>query len=338
MSAAATPDRAAPRSLLGAIERWYLAPRPQHGMVAARIVLGATLAATYAVLLPDHADVFGPEGIAGHAFYTRVPTAPPFHPTMGEVFQILGGLRSGTLVWSLHVLLVLAALAFAAGVRTRLSGAVALLLHALFYTRNPFVYEGSWAEFVHAPVLYVVLSHAGRFASWDAWRLRRLGGAPDPDWMGPGWPLRLMQIHVACMYVAAGWSRLDKESWILGEMVRVAMSGATHSKLVLDWAPWAPLLALGTWGALALEVGAPVALWVPRLGRLWALGLIGLHVMLELLTNVGWWNAVMIAGLLCFVLPWPGVLTHGRAQPDGAIARSRAAARGVIPRSRAPSG
>jgi hypothetical protein len=113
-----------------------------------------------------------------------------------------------------------------------------------------------------------------------------------------------MQIHVTCMYVAAGWSRLDKETWLLGELVFVALSGATHSKLVIDWRPLLPILKLGTWAALALEVTAPVMLWVRPLRRLWALGLVGLHLTLELLTNVGWWNFVMIAGLLSFLLPW----------------------------------
>jgi hypothetical protein len=139
----------------------------------------------------------------------------------------------------------------------------------------------------------------------DALLARRRGaGTLAASWLGPGWPLRLMQIHVCCMYVAAGWSRFDKTSWLTGELVFVALSGATHSKLAIDWRPFLPLLKLGTWGALFLEVTAPVMLWVRPLRRYWALGLIGLHLSLELLTNVGWWNAVMICGLLSFVLPW----------------------------------
>lgn len=288
-----------------ALVRFWLAPQPLHGMVAARILLGLTLAATYALLLPDSARVFGPDGIAGHAFYQRLPTAPPFQPTMGDWFRRLVHVSSAGWILAFQCALVLSALAFAAGLRARWSGGLALLLHALFYTRNPFVYEGSWAEFVHAPVLYVVLSEAGRHLSVDAWRARRRGRRlGEAGWLGPGWPLRLMQVHVACMYVAAGWSRLDKESWLTGEMLFVALSGATHSRLAIDWTPMLPLLQLGSHAALVLEVGAPVLLWVPRLGRWWALGLIGVHLGIEAATNVGWWNTVMVAGLLCFVLPW----------------------------------
>ena len=152
----------------------------------------------------------------------------------------------------------------------------------------------------------MICSGAGRHLSVDAWRAARRG-APPASWLGPGWPLRLMQIHVCCMYVAAGWSRLDKESWLTGELVYVALSGATHSRFVIDWSPFMPILAIGTWGALFLEVTAPVLLWPRLTRRAWALGLVGLHLGLELTTNVGWWQSVMIAGLLSFLLPWsPG--------------------------------
>ncbi len=93
-------------------------------------------------------------------------------------------------------------------------------------------------------------------------------------------------------------------TWLRGELVFIALSGATHGRFPLvHWEALRPLLALGTWGALALEVGAPIALWLPRIGRLWALGLVGPHVSLELLTNVGAWNFVMVSGALCFLLP-----------------------------------
>lgn len=291
------------RDLLRRVHDFYLAPLPQQGMVGARIVLGLSLCLTYATRLPGSELLFGPDGLAGHAFYARHPVAPQLNQRVMPGLDLLARVPWEGVILALHVLIVLAALAFALGAWTRSAGAITLLLHALFYARNSFVYEGSWAEWVHAPLFYVVCSEAGRHLSIDAWRARARGEPPAP-WRGPGWPVRLLQIHVACEYVAAGWSRLDKESWWSGEMVFVALSGATHSRLVIDWAPFLPLLRLGTWGALALEILAPVMLWVPRVGRYWALGLIALHFGLELLTNVGWWGPVMIAGNLAFVLPW----------------------------------
>jgi hypothetical protein len=282
---------------------FFLAPQPQHALVGARILLGSAIFGTYTARLPEWRWMYGPDGVAGFGFYQRFPDAAPFNQRVAEILHVLAKLPSEAAILGLYLLLLVSALAFAAGAWSRLSGVATLVLHILFYARNSFVYEGSWAEFVNAPLLYVICSGAGRHLSVDALLARRRG-APAAAWLGPGWPLRLMQIHVTCMYVAAGWSRLDKETWLLGELVFVALSGATHSKLVIDWRPFLPILKLGTWAALALEVTAPVMLWVRPLRRLWALGLVGLHLVLELLTNVGWWQAVMIAGLLSFLLPW----------------------------------
>ena len=99
-------------------------------------------------------------------------------------------------------------------------------------------------------------------------------------------------------------SRVDKASWMHGDMVYVAMTGMTHSRLGIDWTPLREVFMVGSWAALGLEALAPVLLWVPGLGVVWALGLVAMHLSLELLTNVGHWSHVMIAGLMAFILPW----------------------------------
>lgn len=289
---------------LRAVEAFFFSPQPQHALVTARVLLGGALCCTYAARLPGWALLFGPEGMGGAGFYARFPEAGPWSVRLASPLLALHHVESGALILALLVLLIGASACFACGAFTRTSGALTLLLHALFYGRNPFVYEGSWAEFIHAPLLYVVLSHAGRYASVDARRARARGAPPRADWLGPGWPLRLLQIHTCCMYVAAGWSRLDKQSWLSGDLVFIALSGATHSRFAFDWSAWQPLLSLATWGALVLEVCAPIALWLPVIGHGWALALVGLHLALELATNVGWWQAVMLAGLASFLLPW----------------------------------
>lgn len=292
----------APVRALAAVRRWFLAPQPLDGLVAARIGFGATLFAAYALRLPYAQDFFGPGGFAGAGFYARLPFAPPLHPHVTETLTVLRLVDSAPVILVLYGTLLVAALAFALGAFTRTSGSVALVLHLLFWARNPYAYW-DWAGFVIAPLAYTVLAPTGRLASLDAWRRRRRG-EPSLPRTAPGWPLRLMQIHVCTMYAAASWSRVDKQSWILGEMVLVALTNATHSRFVFDWTAWQPLLRLGTWGALGLEVLAPVLLWVPRLGRLWALGLVALHLGLEAVTNVGYWNVVMISALASFWLPW----------------------------------
>ena len=52
-----------------------------------------------------------------------------------------------------------------------------------------------------------------------------------------------------------------------------------------------------------LEPLAPFLLWVRGIGKWWALALISMHVMLELLTNVSWWQWMMVPLLLVFLPP-----------------------------------
>ena len=287
------------RARLLALEAWWLAPQPLHGLVAARIALGLTLFLAYLQQGPWLADFFGPEGLGGAALRSRVPDFPPLSPHLLAPFTALARTASPWPVPVLYACMLVASLAFAAGAFTRAAGAAALLLHLLFLGRDPLVWGGGWAEFVVAPLLYAVLAPSGRHLSIDAWRR---GG--DASWWAPGWPLRLMQLHVCALYVVAAWSRLDRESWLHGDLLFAALSSATHSRLVFDWAAWQPLLRAATYVAWALELAAPVALWLRRTRRAWALALLGLHAGIELTTNVGWWNAVVAASLCAFLLPW----------------------------------
>lgn len=278
--------------------RWFLAPAPLDGLAAARILFGATLFLCYATRAPVLMDYFGPGGFGGAALMAQFPEAAPLERRVWPPLAWLRFVPSEGVVWALWALLVAASAAFALGLRTRLAGSLALLLHVSFYARNPFAYDGSWAQFLTGPLLYTVLAPSGRLWSLDARR------APDASRLAPAWPLRLLQVHTACMYVAAGLSRLDKQSWLLGDMVFIALSGTMHSRLAIDWQPWLPLLRVATWGSLVLEALAPLLLFVPRLGRLWAAGLVLLHLALELTTNVGYWSFVMIGCLASFLLPW----------------------------------
>lgn len=290
------------RSALTRLEEWFLAPRPLQGLVGARIVFGATLFVAYALRAPAVLDLFGPSGIGGAALYAQRPGTPPFHPLIAPWLDLLR-LASEREVLACYALLMASLAAFTVGFATRVAGVAAFVLHLVFWARNPIAYV-SWAGWIIGPLLYVALAPVGRHLSLDAW-WRRRRGAPRASWIGPGWPLRLLQIQVATMYAAAGWSRLDKPTWLSGETVMVALTSANFSRLAIDWSFAAPLLAIGTWASLVLEAGAPFLLWPRMTRRLWAGGLVAMHATLAVLIHeeIWAWSAVMTGGLLAFLLP-----------------------------------
>jgi hypothetical protein len=67
------------------------------------------------------------------------------------------------------------------------------------------------------------------------------------------------------------------------------------------------LLVVGNYASLFLEVVAPIALWIPTIGPITALGLIILHAALEISTTVGWWQIVMMSAVTVFL---PATWTH----------------------------
>ena len=288
-------------AFLASLETWWLAPRPLHALVGARIVFGSTLFVAYALRIPALQDLFGPRGIGGPALAAKLPGSPAFHPGVLPALDILRHVPDEAAIAALFGLLLASLAAFAVGLGTRVAGPVALALHLFFWVRNPIAYV-SWAGFVIAPLLYVVLAPAGHHWSVDAW-LRRRRGLEPWAWFASGWRLRLLQIHVCTMYAASGWSRLDKPSWLGGDTVLIALTSANFSRIAIDWSSIAPLLAAATWASLVLEAFAPILLWVPRLRRIWALGLVGMHAALALLIHeeIWAWSGVMIGCLLAFL-------------------------------------
>jgi hypothetical protein len=151
--------------------------------------------------------------------------------------------------------------------------------------------------------LYVILSRAGDYASLDAWRRQRRSRGRAPSGVAPAWPMRLLQIHVAAMYFHAGFARIDDPGWLRGDVLFEALARTLFSRFDLDLFPLQPALVLLSYAVFLLEPAAALLLWIPRLRTLCALALMAMHVVLEVLTNVGWWNYIMLAGLLAFLPP-----------------------------------
>ena len=291
-------------SPLRAAHRWLFEPRPIHPLVSARIIFGFALFFCYLVRWPDAEILYGPTGLLGPGLIQSTqPLLPHTRWLASQLEAVVPPLSTRGLA-TLYALLLLSSFCFAVGFRTRTAGVVTLLLHVfLLRGRNPFAYWG-WAWMIQPYLAYVLLAPTGRFLSVDAWLKSRRRGAPLPaaaEWVCPAWPLRLLQVHVCTMYAVSAWPRIDDPGWLRGEIVYAAVANALFGRLLIDWQPFKPLLAYLTYVAFVLEPLAPILLWLRTVGPWWAYAMIALHLGLEVLTNLGWWSFVMIAGLLCFV-------------------------------------
>lgn len=232
--------------------------------------------------------------------------------------------------WVMHALASatrIALLAAAVGLATNAALGCAFVLQL--------VQEGllnSFGKFTHAtiPLLYAMLFFAlapcGRVWSIDALirrvRARRTPGAtsaaPSTSRFAR-WPFELLLVELAFYYFDAGFTKLDRSglAWADGSTLQYYV--LLHGTALGGWlAPHPWLCALLSAGALAFELGFPLALVVRRL-RPWFLAAgvcfhIGNHLLLDLI----FWPVLAVYPL---VVPWSllqrraGTLLHRYGAP-----------------------
>jgi hypothetical protein len=192
---------------------------------------------------------------------------------------VLGAPLPYALVVAITLLAVPFGAAFVAGYRYRIAGPA---FAALFLWATS--YRNSWGMLFHTENLLVlhvaVLGLAGGAA--DAWSLdaKSRGRAEPPPDGRYGWPIALACLLTVTTYVLAGYAKVSVSglSWVTSDTLRGLVAydnlrkvelGAAHAHLgtALVGHGWLfpPLAA----GSMAIEMGAPLALLGPRIGKIW---------------------------------------------------------------------
>jgi hypothetical protein len=272
--------------VIAALDRWFFGPTSVHPLVLCRILLGLVVVAAYLGFGSELRQLFGDGGINHYVLQARWDDIAPIAP-------------------GVYIAVLIAAIAFTLGLLTPVSGLVVFAGHVYFKPALETFADG-WIQIIHAFVLYLSLSACNRFYALDrviarCWRIEL-----SSDALAPAWPLRLIQCHIAAVYVGAALHRLDDPAWLQGQMV---FSGLTTSLFFrfpsLDLYPIQRLLELVTWATWGLELVAPIALWIDRfrIRTVTVVLLLGMHAALELFSLTGYWQYMMIAVLVCFAPP-----------------------------------
>ena len=277
---------------------------PVARYVPLRIGVGVMFAFALATALP-HASVLYDAALGLPAALTQ-STRPHW-----GMFDTL----SGAAVPSVIGLGIVSALLFAGGIAPRVFGVVAYLVHFGLQDRN-----GMWADgsdtLLRCLLFFLLLAPLGR----------RAGTAPV-------WPLRLLQIQIAVVYLATAIYKHTGSDWVNGNALYWVLSDARYMRfptdLLVGTAAGQTVLRLATWGTLALEYALPVLLLWPRTRR-WGIVLgCSLHLGILLLMRIGLYTPVMLVAYLAFVtLPLPprrAVAAHRQPVVDhlGALREER---------------
>lgn len=262
-------------SLLRRIDAWWTRPAPALRMALVRIAVGLFCCVLLAV--------------RGRHYAAFADLSPQRFAPLGVV-AMLDVPCSPELSTALVIATGLCCLAFTLGYRFGVFGPLFGLL-LLWVT----TYRNSWGHVSHGDNLFVLhvlilgFCPAADALSLDARRLQ----TPSRWAMRYGWPLRLMAVVTVATYVLAGWAkvRFGGAAWLGGDAVRLHVAFDTLRKARLGVPPNGLTLALlpRAWTfapvgvlTLALEMGAPIALFGRRLALVWSAAMWLLHVAIAL--------------------------------------------------------
>jgi hypothetical protein len=299
------------RALLAWLAFWFPTPAPRAQLALVRV--GTALVLLYVLFVRsfDLEAQFSPTFLRDAALRESLdPLGWPF-----SVFLWVSG--SGWL-WSMHVLAMLLAAAFLAGVLTPLMAALSLVFQLSYAHHNPVMLLGVDGLLILA-LVYLSLVPSGEV-------LGVLGrGVPEPEpeegapppapageelprslLAGLPWsalPVRVLQLHLCVLYFQSGLGKLTTD-WLSGTPLwhpRLTALGALYPLETLHAAPY--LTSLITHGLLLFELFYPVLLWVrPLRYPLLALAL-GVHLTVGLVWGLLPFNLLMLALNLVFVPP-----------------------------------
>jgi hypothetical protein len=271
-------------------ERFWFKPEPTSTLAVIRIVFGLLSFAWTLSLAGDLAAFFGKSGVV------------PKQPEVGGVWGVLGIFSSDLAVQLLFAVLLLASLALAVGYHTRLAALLVFIGVMSFERRNPYVFNtGDWLLRVMA--FYLLLAPAGAALSLDRWRANRSRFWEFP--LRAPWALRLMQVQLSVIYIAAVWDKLQGTTWNNGTAVSYVMRiSDVHRFGVPGFITDSVFISnLMTFGTLAIELSVGVLVWNRRL-RPWVLLAGGLlHLGIEYSIRVGFFSLAMLTLYLSFLDP-----------------------------------
>jgi hypothetical protein len=285
--------------------QWLNKPAPAERLAALRIAAAVALLLDIGLgCLPYFADLFTADGLAGRDAY-------PWRFRTGHYYwSLLRYLPDAWGPWALLAGWVAAAVALLVGYRPLVSGLVCWACAVSFWNINPWVTNGG-DQLRNTLLLGVAVSRSG--AVWGVQSVRRSRAAqpahrlrtlPREAVYVPGWPVKVLLVHLVCLYFFSGMYKLLSPAWRSGEVMYFVNHDLSWA-LVPDLSRALPvaLHRLSAWVTLAWELGFPllIAFRVTRAPAL-CLGVL-FHVVTFLTLEIGAFALYSLAWYTLFV-PW----------------------------------
>ncbi len=273
------------------MDTWFR-PVSARPLAALRVALPLLLLVHLVWLSNDILSLHGNRGIIPWELtdLLRDPWVPGL-PTLAKLFLPLGISAHGAIIFLLSSYAG-SLLSLALGFHARLSAFVAWGIHLSLVTSGFASFYGV-DQLANTFLFYLVLFPSGRAWVFDARRQESI----------PVGCLRVMQIHLCVIYLAAGLDKAMGRQWWNGEAIWQAVTQPAFRMFDLSSLAshsWIPMLA--GWGTLVVEIGYVFLIWPRRTRRMWCLATIGLHLGMGLFMGLVFFSSLMILLTCCLFL------------------------------------
>ena len=225
------------------------------------------------------------------------PTQPSTAHTWGlfSVWNTNGAMLIGIVV------LVLAAFALLVGWHSRLAAILVFILIVSFERRIPLAFNSGDA-LVRIEALLIAISPCGAALSLDQ---RRTTGSFWSAQTRPNWPIRLLQVQLSIIYIAAAQVKLSGEPWLHGTAVSYVLRLEDMQRVIApEWfATNALAMNMLTWGTIAVELAVGILVWFPRF-RPWVLAAgVLMHLLIDAYVQIGIFSYAMFVMYFAWLSP-----------------------------------
>jgi hypothetical protein len=209
-------------------------------------------------------------------------------------------------IWLTYGLSMLVLVLFTVGLWTRISSILSLVIVISFAHRAPEAMFG--LDQINAMLtLYLAIGPSGHALSLDrVLANRRKGTWPQPavPSLGANLALRLINVHMCIIYLFAGISKLQGESWWTGEAMWRAFANLEYQTADMTWLAWHPwIVNIMTHVCILWEVSFCFLIWKPRLRPLMLAGAVLLHVGIGVCLGMWTFALIMLVGCSSFLPP-----------------------------------
>jgi len=270
-------------------QSFWFQPQPMYTLGVVRMAFGALAILWGLWLLPMRDGLLDANGVT--------PTQPSTAHTWGlfAVWNTNGAMLIGIVV------LVLAAFALLVGWHSRLAAILVFILIMSFERRIPLAFNSGDA-LVRIEALFIAISPCGAALSLDQ---RRTTGSFWSAQTRPNWPIRLLQVQLSIIYIAAAQVKLSGEPWLHGTAVSYVLRLEDMQRVIApEWfATNALAMNMLTWGTIAVELAVGILVWFPRF-RPWVLAAgVLMHLLIDAYVQVGIFSYAMFVMYFAWLSP-----------------------------------